>query len=356
MESKEEVLERYITGIDPHPTNVFLKVFDREKRLKEVWKTRILPDEIEYNNLLTEFSASFTTTNTRIISEDVNGPGKGIVRTFQKAGYKVAHVDAKRTAAFKKANKNKKSDDWDCFYIVQAYLANPHIGQLKLNFKENYYLDLRDVSMLRYLCGHRTNNLKRKLSFRLASAFGKDWQKQFKKKKWYLPMIREGLAFFSKYKDPQSVVSKWYFIFLLVYELAKRETEEVLKDIKNEEVDRLCEIDGIGLVSASQLVSIIKLGKEPKSEAHLSSWAGTAPIILESSEKGRHFADTQRHPKLNHIFHVVSKIGKIVNEKTKIYWNKLISRGLHPKKAMRIIKRLYCRLVFKKLYPEKNKV
>ncbi|MFE5406217.1 transposase [Streptomyces sp. NPDC056580] len=109
----------------------------------------------------------------------------------------------------------------------------------------------------------------------------------------------------------------------------------------------LLELQGVGPITAAQvLVSWSHPGRF-RSEAAFASFAGVSPIPASSGLTNRHRINRSGDRQLNRALHTITLIRMRLDPSTKTYVARRISEGKTSRDAQRCLKRVVCRQLFK---------
>lgn len=109
----------------------------------------------------------------------------------------------------------------------------------------------------------------------------------------------------------------------------------------------LLELQGVGPITAAQvLVSWSHPGRF-RSEAAFASFAGVSPIPASSGLTNRHRINRSGDRQLNRALHTITLIRMRLDPATKTYVARRISEGKTSRDAQRCLKRAICRQLFK---------
>ncbi len=342
---------KYAIGIDPHAYNIKAVLFDIGNRTKEIKRFNLEPCEDDYKTFF-DFTSTFKDVDYCI--ENAKGLGKSLSDYLLKNNANVFDIHPGYTADYKKKDPNIEKSDWnDCKYIVQAYLIESNIKQLKLNLKEEYYQELDDLSFQRWQLGQEKGDTKKKIGIRLYKRLGANYKKFFTNKFWSKGVIKELEEMFRDKNQPDELIIKMFISDLNRTEGKIAELDEILEKFANDEVKKLREIKGCGFLIASRLISEIKKGKRPKNCKSLAKWAGIAPLQTSTGGKTTHRCNYRGNRHLNYLIHQVCVTKLQLNCKdtqTKDYYNKRIKAGDSKNLAFRKVKNVVSRGILKKIY------
>lgn len=354
------MVRKCVAGIDPHKRKIVGGLFDLENRLAPIKYFNFNQDIREYENFYNEVISYSGTINTPFCMEDIDGVGKSLRLYLQSKNAVIYHVPSNYTHLYKKMNPNpEKSDFLDCQYIVQAWQIQPGIKQLRLNLQEDKYTMLKDTAYARWKAGQDLGSIKKKINSMLYKKLGVNYKQQFRAKMYTNSMIEEAFDMFNDKKDPNAIIITSLLMDLKRAKEKCKELDPALKLLATEEVKRLMEIKGCGLLLACHLVGIIKSGQEPKNGKSIKKWFGIAPV--EKSTGGEiitHKANKRGYRHGNHL------ITMIVNTQlnnpnipedhpSKILFQKRRTAGDNPERAKQKIKSAICNEVFRKIYRPK---
>ncbi|GEM_PF-4866363 len=350
---------KYAVGIDPHKELIVAGLFDLSNRLTPIKYYDLRQDKEDFQKFYTDI-ISYSTT-TPFCMEDIDGVGKQLRKFLQSKNATIFHVPSNYTYQYKRNNPNpEKTDSLDCKYIVQAWLIESEIKQLRLNFDEEKYTELKDIAYERWEAGQAVGHLKRKLNERLYKRLGVNYKKFFTNTIYTKAMIQEAYDMFSEKKDANERI-----IISLLKDLVRAqekctELDPVLKMLsKNktvqDEIKRLREIKGCGPLIACSLLGEIKSGYKLESGKSLKKWAGISPIEYSTGGKVIHHANTRGHRHLNCLIHQIMNT-QINNTKipsnhlSKVYYLKRRKSGDGELKAKQKVKNAICDEIFRKLH------
>lgn len=325
---------KYAVGIDPHHYNIKAILFDIGNRTKEVKRFSLEPCEDDYK---TFFSFTSTFNDVDYCIENAKGLGRSLSDYLLQNNAKVFDIHPGYTADYKKKNPNIEKSDWnDCKYIVQAYLLEPSIKQLKLDLNIDYYEDLDEISYERWELGQVKGDIKKKIGIRLYKYFDFDvnYKKRFINRFWSEALIKELELVFRDALGYKARRIKRLIEDLVLANKRIKELDEDLKEMANDEVKALEKnICGCGLFLASRLVAIIRKGYKLNNVRSLSMWGGGAPVQTSTGGKATHRKNYRGRRHLNHLGHQVMTTAIRHDLKTKAYFAKCLARGDTEDKA-----------------------
>lgn len=350
---------KYAVGIDPHKQLIVAGLFDIENRLQPI-KYFDLPQDIKdfeqfYSNVV-----SYSSSNVSFCMEDVDGNGKPLRLFLQSKNAVIYHVPANYTYQYKRNNPNpEKSDYLDCKYIVQAWLIEPGIQQLRLNLEEDIYLQIRDTAYERWEAGQSKGTIKKKINSRLFKKLGPNYKKHFTNTMYTKIMLDQAKSMLEKENDPHSIM-----ILSLIKDLERteskcKELDLILKLLVNDDVKKIMEIKGCGLVLAASIVGIIKSGYKPKNGKSIAKWAGIAPIEQSTGGTVTHHSNKRGYRHLNHLIHqiMITQLHHTAIKKdfiSKVYFQKRIKAGDNKHRAEQKVKNAISHDIFKRLFRSCN--
>jgi transposase len=135
-------------------------------------------------------------------------------------------------------------------------------------------------------------------------------------------------------------------------EQLERELSEVdgeLASLTRALCPRLLAEDGVGPVCTAQVLVSAADRTRLKSEASFAALAGVSPIEASSGPTKRHRLNRGGDRQLNWALHM-SALNRIrYHEETRAYYQRLLSRGKTKREAMRIVKRVLARRLYRSL-------
>jgi transposase len=119
----------------------------------------------------------------------------------------------------------------------------------------------------------------------------------------------------------------------------------------------LTSMNGIDVVSASQILSCIGDIKRFSTPAKLARYAGIAPVPYSSGKKDLYFSSERGNRELNSLFHqlairLIATIGptkKVLNPLFYEYYHKKISDGKTKKQALKCVQRRLVNIIWRML-------
>ena len=294
----------HFLGVDPAKQKISARLFTNKSRLDEVEVLDIPNDEAIFSGHVDKLKLY---PNLIVCAEESTNYGERYINRLKMEGFTVFHVPPIYTSERKKKNPHPtKNDGLDCKYIVQAYLLeSKNIQQLHLNLDSEYYKELNSLSKARWQLGLQKSDLKKQLNFKLYKMLGANYKKCFVNRFWTVGLIKEIIKTYSNERGVDADIVKSYAIDLLINNIRSIKLDKLLNTIKNQEVKALISIKGVGILTASRLVSIIRLGKPLRSRHSLKKWAGLSPVEFSSGNKITHKRDTRGRPELKCIFHII---------------------------------------------------
>jgi transposase len=125
----------------------------------------------------------------------------------------------------------------------------------------------------------------------------------------------------------------------------KRELERLLLEL----APQLLELEGVGPISAAQvLVSWSQRGRF-RSEAAFARLAGAPPIPASSGKTVRHRLDRGGDRRLNRALHAIVLTRRRCNHETQAYIARRLGEGKSEREAIRCLKRYLARSLFRTL-------
>lgn len=126
-----------------------------------------------------------------------------------------------------------------------------------------------------------------------------------------------------------------------------RDLEGEIISLVRQMAPELLELQGVGPITAAQvLVSWSHPGRF-RSEAAFASFAGVSPIPASSGLTNRHRINRSGDRQLNRALHTITLIRMRLDPATKTYVARRISEGKTSRDAQRCLKRAICRQLFK---------
>ncbi len=127
------------------------------------------------------------------------------------------------------------------------------------------------------------------------------------------------------------------------------ELERELKRIVSPLVPELLDQCGVGPVCAAQLVVSSGDPKRMKSEASFAALAGTSPVEASSGPLRRHRLNRGGDRQLNWALYVIARARIRFHAETNAYYQRLLARGKTSREALRCIKRVLARHLYRLL-------
>ena len=127
------------------------------------------------------------------------------------------------------------------------------------------------------------------------------------------------------------------------------ELERELKRIVSPLVPELLDQCGVGPVCAAQLVVSSGDPKRMKSEASFAALAGTSPVEASSGPLRRHRLNRGGDRQLNWALYVIARARIRFHAETHAYYQRLLARGKTSREALRCIKRMLARHLYRLL-------
>ncbi|WP_239069984.1 MULTISPECIES: transposase [unclassified Streptomyces] len=128
-----------------------------------------------------------------------------------------------------------------------------------------------------------------------------------------------------------------------------KELEAELLTLVRTVAPELLALQGVGPISAAQiLISWSHTGRF-RSEAAFAAFAGVAPIPASSGLTNRHRINRSGDRQLNRALHTITLIRIRLDPTTRAYVARRISEGKTARDAQRCLKRAICRQLFKLL-------
>lgn len=132
-----------------------------------------------------------------------------------------------------------------------------------------------------------------------------------------------------------------------------KETKEELQKImdRNQQAKKLMNLNGVGLIIASIILSEIKDINRFKSDSKLASYSGCAPRKYGSGGKYQYYSNKRGNRKLNWAIHrmTLSQLGNRGTKETKDYFQKKLKMGKTKKQAFAAVKRVLVKLIYQTL-------
>ena len=129
--------------------------------------------------------------------------------------------------------------------------------------------------------------------------------------------------------------------------LRANELERQITALVGTHVSALLEIPGCGALTAAKIVAeVARIDRFP-SEGHLARYAGTAPVPASSGATHRHRLNRRGNRQLNAAIHRIAVTQLRIHDPAKNYVAKKRSEGMSKAEAIRALKRLLTRVVFK---------
>ncbi|MFD6624424.1 transposase, partial [Streptomyces diastaticus] len=126
-----------------------------------------------------------------------------------------------------------------------------------------------------------------------------------------------------------------------------KDLEDEILGLVRQMAPELLELQGVGPITAAQvLVSWSHPGRF-RSEAAFASFAGVSPIPASSGLTNRHRINRSGDRQLNRALHTITLIRTRLDPTTKTYVARRISEGKISRDAQRCLKRAVCRQLFK---------
>jgi transposase len=129
--------------------------------------------------------------------------------------------------------------------------------------------------------------------------------------------------------------------------------DEELVSITSSICPRLLSERGVGPVVASQLLVSAGDVSRLRSEAAFASLSGTSPIEASSGLVKRHRLNRGGDRQLNWALHTAALVRIRYHEETSAYYESLIERGKSKREAIRCVKRMLCRRIYRILVDER---
>lgn len=127
------------------------------------------------------------------------------------------------------------------------------------------------------------------------------------------------------------------------------EIDRELAELTQRLCPRLLAEDGIGPICSAQLVVSAANTDRLKNEAAFAALAGVSPIEASSGQTKRHRLNRGGDRQLNWALHM-SALNRIrYHDETRAYYQRLLQRGKTRKEAIRIVKRMLARRLYRTL-------
>jgi transposase len=117
---------------------------------------------------------------------------------------------------------------------------------------------------------------------------------------------------------------------------------------------RLLSERGVGPVVACQLLVSAGNVSRIRSEAAFASLAGTSPVEASSGLVRRHRLNRGGDRQLNWALHTAALVRIRYHEETSAYYESLLDRGKSKREAIRCVKRMLCRRIYRILVDERT--
>lgn len=132
-----------------------------------------------------------------------------------------------------------------------------------------------------------------------------------------------------------------------------QETKEELQKIMNgnQQAKKLMNLNGVGLIIASIILSEIKDISRFSSDSKLASYSGCAPRKYGSGGKYQYYSNKRGNRKLNWAIHrmTLSQLGNRGTKETKDYFQKKLKFGKNKKQAFTAVKRVLVKCIYQTL-------
>jgi transposase len=135
-------------------------------------------------------------------------------------------------------------------------------------------------------------------------------------------------------------------------EQATREADELERELSllvSELAPQLLSLDGVGPISAAQVLVSWSHPGRLKSEAAFARLSGTPPIPASSGQRIRHRLDRGGDRKLNRALHTIILCRRRRDPATRAYITRRLSEGKSERDAIRSLKRYLARQIFRLL-------
>jgi transposase len=111
----------------------------------------------------------------------------------------------------------------------------------------------------------------------------------------------------------------------------------------------LLEICGCGVLTAARILGDVGDVRRFKSDAQLASYAGVSPLDASSGQQQRHRLNRRGNRKLNRSMHFIVVTQLRIHPAAKAYFARRLAEGKTNREAMRALKRLLIRIVYRAL-------
>ena len=384
-----KMLHTYI-GIDSHKethTAVFLDCFFEKL------------GELEFENLPSTFgnflqrAQKFKIEGTTFLFglEDVSSYGRTLTLFLKENGYQVKHVNALLVARERK-NRNivEKSDsvDAECagrvllsklgelpdadpqdkYWILRSLVTRRDILVRHRAATKNYLHSLLTQHYPNYCSFFENIDCQTSLAFFMKypspstlkgttveelARFLRNTYRRFSEEKAreILATLQNTTAQFQEVRDMvvQSTIRQ---IIFNMEEIEK--IEESLADFLNQFECTLTSMNGISVVTASQILSCIGDIKKFPTPAKLARYAGIAPVTYASGKKDLQFANQRGNRELNSIIYnlalrlsiAVGPTRKVMNSFFYDYYNRKLSEGKTKRQALKCVQRRLVNIIW----------
>jgi transposase len=294
--------------------------------------------------------------------EDTEGKGFRLSRYLKKEGCEVYAVPPIYTERERRRSTHlEKTDIKDAKRVAEVLLKkSDKLPKVMISKKTEEAKQLKELMADRNELIRQRTRIKNQLHEILNQVYGNKYKDQVSYKdifcvkainEWKKILRRE-----NGYREERA--SRRIKMLELINEevkLIEREVKNLSK--KNEDVQLLKTMKGIGDIIAAEMIGEIKDIRKFRSPGALARYSGIAPREHESGKYMRYYTDFRGNRNLNKVFHklVLSLIGVNGVEKSRRYYKRKIREGKSKLHAMRCLKRrlvdiVYCMLKNKTPY------
>ncbi|MBE3110564.1 MAG: IS110 family transposase [Acidobacteria bacterium] len=133
-----------------------------------------------------------------------------------------------------------------------------------------------------------------------------------------------------------------------------RQIDRELEHLTRSLSPRLLEELGVGPVVAAQIIVSAGDASRIRSEAAFAALAGTSPVEASSGLVKRHRLNRGGDRQLNWAMHTACLVRIRFHEETRSYYERLLERGKTKREAIRCVKRMFCRRLYRVLVEERS--
>lgn len=124
------------------------------------------------------------------------------------------------------------------------------------------------------------------------------------------------------------------------------ELNNLLKSLKTELIDNLSTLNGINVINACKIFSLIGKSDKFKNSNHLASYAGIAPIEKSSGKTIKSFRNVGANRQLNTVFYQIALTQIRCDKEAKIYYEKKLTEGKTKKQALHCLMRRLIKIIW----------